>query len=322
MDSGDAFAESGPKLMMARAGVGSSPTMIETDWCSSEHRRCVATCVVKGTYGLESDREKGRLRNTRENKQAPGGSAGVVDELPLPPASNARCDCFSCDLFVGANRSFIYGAIYEYEPPGGAGRHPEAPHYIVAFRGTMLRDPAALHDIYLDGSIALNKQHRCRRFRRAREQVEQLLKKITNGASGGVWLAGHSLGASIALDEGCYLPTFLFNPPLLSLAPLAELLRMSDAARRDLCVAKCTVKAAFGSTFLRSHVRRMEGLFQRLEDWVPELFLHRRDIICQGFIDYLEQRQEILDRVPPEFRWLAEEAMELSLRDTLTSCWH
>ncbi|XP_004959713.1 uncharacterized protein LOC101756846 [Setaria italica] len=274
MDSGDAFAESGPKLMMARAGVGSSPTMIETDWCSSEHRRCVATCVVKGTYGLESDREKGRLRNTRENKQAPG-----------------------------ANRSFIYGAIYEYEPPGGAGRHPEAPHYIVAFRGTMLRDPAALHDIYLDGSIALNKQHRCRRFRRAREQVEQLLKKITNG-------------------EGCYLPTFLFNPPLLSLAPLAELLRMSDAARRDLCVAKCTVKAAFGSTFLRSHVRRMEGLFQRLEDWVPELFLHRRDIICQGFIDYLEQRQEILDRVPPEFRWLAEEAMELSLRDTLTSCWH
>nr|TKW35073.1 hypothetical protein SEVIR_2G347300v2 [Setaria viridis] len=288
MDSGDVFAESGPKLMMARAGVGSSPpTMIETDWCSSEHRRCVAACIVKGTYGLESDREKGRLRNTRENKQALAPAWWTSFHFRL--LQTLECDCFSCDLFVGANRSFIYGAIYEYEPPGAAGRHP----------------------------IALNKQHICRRFRKAREQVEQLLKKITNGASDGVWLAGHSLGASIALDEGCYLPTFLFNPPLLSLAPLAELLRMSDAARRDLCVAKCTVKAAFGSTFLRSHVRRMEGLFQRLEDWVPELFLHRRDIICQGFIDYLEQRQEILDRVPPEFRWLAEEAMELSLRDHL-----
>jgi hypothetical protein len=59
----------------------------------------------------------------------------------------------------------------------------------------------------------------------------------------------------------------------------------------------------------------MEALFQTLAPWVPELYVHERDIVCQGFIDYFEQREKMLDRLRP----VAEVAMKLSLRDMLIS---
>ncbi|XP_072148006.1 GDSL esterase/lipase At4g10955-like [Setaria viridis] len=75
----------------------------------------------------------------------------------------------------------------------------------------------------------------CIRFRKACEHVAELLLEATgiSGSGGVVWLAGHSLGASVALDVGrdlvirrapLNLPTFLFNPPHVSLAPVATAL--------------------------------------------------------------------------------------------------
>jgi len=75
------------------------------------------------------------------------------------------------------------------------------------------------------------------------------------------------------------------------------------------------VKAALGSTVLKRQERDMEPLFQTLAPWVPELYVHERDIVCQGFIDYFGQRQKMLDRLRP----VAEVAMKLSLRDMLIS---
>ena len=130
---------------------------------------------------------------------------------------------------------FNYGAIFKYVPPDGACRHPSAPRYIVAFRGTMRRDATTLGDMRLNLSILLNKQHLCSRFRDARERVANLLSSIVvpnSGATGNrlVWLAGHSLGASIALDVGRHMmnkmetnmPSFLFNPPQVSLPAVID----------------------------------------------------------------------------------------------------
>ncbi|CAL5072394.1 unnamed protein product [Urochloa decumbens] len=74
--------------------------------------------------------------------------------------------------------------------------------------------------------ILLNRQHLCGRFRHARERVGELLDSFvpSGGGGGTVWLAGHSLGASIALD----LRAFLFNPPHPS--PLSLLI--GKAAKR------------------------------------------------------------------------------------------
>jgi thioesterase domain-containing protein len=149
-----------------------------------------------------------------------------------------------------------------------------APRYIVAFRGTVLTDPCtAARDLYLDGNVVLNTQHDRHRFRHARERVQQLFLDNNNIADASdVWLAGHSLGASIALDvghdlaarEGRRLPTFLLNPPHVSLAPAADKLGMAEKAKRDMHFTSSLLKNALGKTDLieapdRAHGRAVQA---------------------------------------------------------------
>jgi hypothetical protein len=55
----------------------------------------------------------------------------------------------------------------------------------------------------------------------------------------------------------------------------------------------------------------MEELFGRLSPWVPNLYVHRRDAICNGFIDCFEQREQVKDWSPR----VANSAATLSYRD-------
>jgi hypothetical protein len=242
-----------------------------------------------------------------------------------------ECECVFCrtktKLFtlVSHRPWSIYGAILEHVPAAGARRHPSAPRYVVAFRGTMPGHPSYLGDMHLNLRILVNKQHACGRFRHARVQVAKLLDSVApdGGRAAAVWLAGHSLGASIALDvgrdvvsrrkQGCNLPAFLFNPPQVSLAPSMLPQAMRRVAKRVVYPASYAVKAALGTTVLRPHERDMETLFDTLAPWVPELYVHERDVICRGFIDYFEQRHKMLNRLRP----VAEVALKLSLRDML-----
>ncbi|CAD6217842.1 unnamed protein product [Miscanthus lutarioriparius] len=244
-----------------------------------------------------------------------------------------ECECLLCETKTRLSSSFgahrpcsIYGAILEHVPPaGGALRHPSAPRYIVAFRGTILRrhqhqphqheqqqQHTVFGDMHLNLRILANKQHGCDRFRDARKEVGRLLDSVADGshvAPAAVWLVGHSLGASIALNvgrdmaaKGCYLPTFLFNPPQgRQEGRVPDELRCEGGAGVDGAEATGEGHGA--------------ALFQTLAPWVPELYVHERDIVCQGFIDYFEQRQKMLDRLRP----VAEVAMKLSLRDMLIS---
>ncbi|KAL6840598.1 hypothetical protein ACP4OV_029462 [Aristida adscensionis] len=291
---------------------------------SDEHRRCIAACLVQGTYVMEIDQTRPRVHAAL----APPWWESF--HYRLLKVLECECECMLCRtslLRVGANRHrpwFIYGAILEHAPPAGERRHPSAPRYIAAFRGTMPRHPTLLADMHHNLKILVNRQHDCCRFRHARREVGELLdyySAVAGGGDGGVWLAGHSLGASIALDvgrdmmagRGLGLPTFLFNPPQVSLAPGMLPAALSRVARGVVYPASYVVKAAMGTTVLRSHERGMEELFERLAPWAPELYAHERDVICRGFIDYFEQRQRMLDRA--RFRPVAEVAMKLSFRD-------
>ncbi|XP_022680083.1 GDSL esterase/lipase At4g10955-like [Setaria italica] len=182
----ECFDKSGPKHIS------------EIDWGNEGHRRCITACLVRATYILESDRTKGR-------QDTPG----------------ARAPAWWRSFHLRLHRS----PPVRHQPPA------PPPHFIVAFRGTKLR---VIPDIKDDISIILNLQDTCIRFRKAREHVAELLLEATgiSGSGGVVWLAGHSLGASVALDVGrdlvirraLNLPTFLFNPPHVSLAPVATAL--------------------------------------------------------------------------------------------------
>ncbi|CAM0146185.1 unnamed protein product [Urochloa decumbens] len=250
----DVFTKFGPKHMMARIGAAPSPvTMMNINWDSDEHRRCVAACIVNGTYIMESD------------------ESGLHAGKPLAPAwwesfgfrrlqtLRYECECVFCKtktkLFtLGSHRPWsIYGAILEHVPPAGARRHPSAPRYLAAFRGTMPRHPSYLGDMHLNLRILVNKQH--------------------TPAAASATPATRSPGSSSP------------SPPT----------------------------AALGATVLRPHERDMEALFEALSPWAPELYVHERDVICRGFIDYFEQRHKMLSRLRP----VAEVAMKLSIRDML-----
>lgn len=318
--------------MMAKTGDGTSPTKtIEIDWDNEEHRRCITACLVKGTYVLESDRTNGRQEPA--NALAPAWWESFhFGRLPFR-VLECECECALCKIgrhiVAGRSQGFIYGAIFEYVPPDGSRRHPSAPSYIVAFRGTMRRDATTLGDMRLDLRILLNAHHSCGRFSHAREEVRNFLDSVREATPPGagspaVWLAGHSLGASIALDVGrdimannrkLNLPTFLFNPPQVSpAAVINDNLPMAGVAKRGLHTSSYILKHGLGKV-LKPHKKNMEEQFEQLSPWVPNLYVHQRDLICKGFIDYFEQRERVRERFPR----VAASGTTLSYRDMCRS---
>nr|CAB3458144.1 unnamed protein product [Digitaria exilis] len=326
MGSVKAFANTGPTHMMAKTGAaGSSPTKtIEIDWDNEEHRRCIIACLVEGTYVLESERAKSSEADDDDDSDNDS-------DKPLAPAwwesfgfrlfreLKCACGCALCKIrrhIIEAKRPrFICGAIFEYAPPEGSPRHPSAPSY-VAICGSL--------------KMVLNTHHNCGRFSHARQEVGKFL--YSTGSCAAVWLAGHSLGASIALDVGRaiimganrevnMLPTtFLFNPPQVSLSPAAVIsiisdkLHMGEAVKNGLHTVSNILKHGLGEV-LRTHKNNMDEQFEQLSPWVPNLYVHQRDIICKGFIDYFEQRERIKEKLPH----VAASGAELSFRDMFRS---
>lgn len=233
------------------------------------------------------------------------------------------------------NDQFIIGAVYEHVlsalPASKPSRHPLAPHYVVAFRGTMISHPKAIMDLYLDLKVMVNTLPESKRSHLANKEVQNLVATIDKGTGSGcgghgdggsciVWLMGHSLGASLALDVGrammaekdYNLPTFLFNPPQVSLAPAIDVLLPTKKARRSIHASSSFLKARMDKV-LKPHKERMEKLFEQLSPWAPELYVHERDLICKGYISYFEQREQVKER----FRGVGKSAMALSYRDML-----
>jgi hypothetical protein len=267
---------------------------------------------VQGTYILENDRTKCRVHpNTLAPQWWESFSFRLIEVL-----KDATYD--------QKGSMFSFGAIFEHVPPADAPRHPSAPQYIVAFRGTMLSNPK---DIHLDLKVMANTLPSCKRTKRAHTALAKLVATIAKSKDGfgncSIWLTGHSLGASLALDvgrammsdQGLNLPTFLFNPPQVSLGPAINLLLPTDVVRRELHVASNLVKAGLGLV-LSPHRRRMQALFERLSPWAPNLYVHDKDLVCQGYISYFEQREQLQERFSGD---VAKCATSLSYRDMLFS---
>ncbi|KAF8669105.1 hypothetical protein HU200_051429 [Digitaria exilis] len=327
MGSVKAFSKTGPTHMMAKAGAaGSSPTKtIEIDWDNEEHRRCITACLVKGTYVLESERANSSEADDDDDSDKPLAPAWWESfHFRLFRELKCACGCALCKIcrhiVEAKSPRFIYGAIFEYAPPVGSRRHPSAPSYVVAFRGTMRRDATTLGDVCLDLGILLNKHHNCVRFTHAREEVGKFLDDT--GSCAAVWLAGHSLGASIALDVGraivmganreVNMPTFLFNPPQVS--PTALISDKLPITKTVVHTSSYILKQGLGKV-LKPHKKNMDHHFEQLSPWAPNLYVHQRDIICKGFIDYFEQRERVRERLPS----VAASGTTLSYRDMCRS---
>ena len=179
----------------------------------------------------------------------------------------------------------IYGAIYRFESPSHL--PPEAPEYVIAFRGTMLKKKSCSQDLKLDCAIIHQYFHRTKRSESAMVEVESVVRYNRN-----VWLAGHSLGSALAVQAGknaakkyVVLETFLFNPPF-------------PRVKQWISNAKGKVTAKLVTLFKGRHQLSEDEpnfveLCRTISKWSPYLFVNKHDCICSGYIKYFKQRQKM-----------------------------
>ncbi|KAD4585890.1 hypothetical protein E3N88_23491 [Mikania micrantha] len=132
---------------------------------------------------------------------------------------------------VDDNDSSYFGAIYELK-----NAPPCAPKYVIAFRGTAKQFPTLFEDMKLNFKFVYGQPKESPRFQKAFEAV---CETVTMTGAENVWLAGHSLGASIAMLAGrelakrhFYLKTYLFNPPFNSVS--IEYLIKNDTLKHNV----------------------------------------------------------------------------------------
>ncbi|KAI3847538.1 hypothetical protein MKX03_013757, partial [Papaver bracteatum] len=214
----------------------------------------IMASLVKGVYVLEDDRQK-----KRQGHRAVAPPWWKFFDFQLQE------ELIDDDASIFADFS-TFGAVYEFKPKSNNYYPIGAPRYVIAFRGTMLKKDTILRDTILNINILIN--------------------KLSIGVSvSDIWLAGHSLGAAIAMlvgrnmaQNGNFLGSYFFNPPFFA-TPM----------KRRIYVATIWFKAAL--TFIikdKEEMQLSENLFYGLCKWEPKLFLHKSDLICAGFIPHFE----------------------------------
>ncbi|XP_057951606.1 GDSL esterase/lipase At4g10955-like [Malania oleifera] len=251
------------------------------DWNDTYHRRSVAASLVQGVYILERDRQ--------EKRQGP---------LALAPAWWDFLHFHLNRVLVDDTDCSIFGAIYEYKFPSPYCNNysaPDAPRYVIAFRGTLPKPDSMPQDLKLDLKFIRNKLHLSSRFQLAMQAIQNMVAVV--GAAN-IWLAGHSLGSAMALlagknmaKAGCTLETYLFNPPFAS-APIEWIKdqKLKHGIRLTTSVFTAGLAVAVNGHLQRS---QQDGQFVVISAWVPYLFVNPADHICSEYIGYFEHRRKM-----------------------------
>ncbi|KAB2000888.1 hypothetical protein ES319_D12G262700v1, partial [Gossypium barbadense] len=158
--------------------------------------------------------------------------------------------------------SCVFGAIYEYAPPSSHCNDSidRSPRYVIAFRA-----------------------------------VRNMVAMVGDSS---VWLAGHSLGAAMAMlagktiaKTGNFLEAFLFNPPFLS-APIERI--NYGNVKHGLRFASSFITAGLVlATKGNSQTSQSEDPFFILSAWTPCIFVNPTDHLCSEYIGYFEHRKKM-----------------------------
>ncbi|XP_074315936.1 GDSL esterase/lipase At4g10955-like [Silene latifolia] len=253
------------------------------DWDNEHHRRSITASLVAGVYILERDRQE-----NRDSRHA---------------LADPWWEFFHFRLIrqlVDDVDNSIFGAIFQYDLKTSESNHQKGiPHYVIAFRGTLTNRNSVTRDIELDINIIRHGLHRTTRMRTAIEAVKDM-HMVGASVNNNIWLAGHSLGAAMAIIAGkemaimgTLLETFLFNPPYIS-APIERIKdeRVKDGIR--VVGSVITAGLAFAMTARQSDQKtRSVETFSSLSNWIPNIFVHPADYICSEFIGYFQHRERM-----------------------------
>ncbi|KAG6655938.1 GDSL esterase/lipase At4g10955-like [Carya illinoinensis] len=240
------------------------------DWNNADYRRSAISSLVQGVYVLESEREN----STNAQPWYESFKFQLVEPIKRDDQS-------------------IFGAIYKYIGKYPAPDSDVLPRYVIALRGTVdLKRPKIWGiDIMMDIKLLLNKLEESSCFILATDRVKRLVKE--NGAPN-VWLAGHSLGAAVALlvgkkiifDMECYPEAYLFNPPFLSI-PTNHFLG-DGKVKKIIQTGRRSVKAAL-TVAAKPRNSQMKEHFHLLSCWTPHMFVNPGDVVCREYIDYFQR---------------------------------
>ena len=248
---------------------------------NEHHRRSVAAALASGVYILEGDRQK-----KRDASQALGPPWYEFFHFRLLRA-----------LVDDADHS-IFGAIYEYNPTTTHRNSNNAPHYVIAFRGTLPKRDSLSRDLELDLQVIRHGLHKTTRAQIAIQAAEDMA--ATNSAN--LWLVGHSLGAAMAIlggkhmtTKGIYLETFLFSPPFVS-APVEKI--KDERVRFGLRVTGSLITAGIALAMSskkddQQKTRSLQTTFSALSSWVPNICVHPADHMCSEYIGYFQHMEKM-----------------------------
>ncbi|VVB17398.1 unnamed protein product [Arabis nemorensis] len=186
--------------------------------------------------------------------------------------------------------SSIYGAIFEYNFSYNYQNFPSLrvpPRYVIAFRGTILTSKTCFSDV----------RHNLRciydtRFEHAMHAIHNMVVKHSDTS---VWLAGHSLGADLALLAGktmarfgFFLEAYIFNPPKWSI-PLETLIKC-EVLNGGIRFAGSLFKAGVAKIFKDLDQVQENDQAMNIVRWTPYLFVNPADPICSAYIGYFKNK--------------------------------
>jgi hypothetical protein len=252
----------------------------------------VAASLVQAVYVLERDRQL--------NHQS-------IEALAPP-----WWDFFHFELIrrlVDDTDNSIFGAIFEFNPPSNKEVSVEnAPRFVIAFRGTITEKDTISRDLSLDLHLVQNGLHRTSRFSIAMQAVQNVASVFPGSK---IWLAGHSLGAGIAIltgrnmvKKGVLLESFLFNPPFVA-APIERI--RDERVKHGFRIAASVITAGLTIAMKakpegNSQRSVAEDSFNILSSWTPYLFVNPG----AGFIEKLATQNSIGDLFFRALGWESE----------------
>ncbi|KAJ4900460.1 Lipase class 3-related protein [Raphanus sativus] len=256
----DNFSESGPKHV----------PLTPICWNDSHQVTVVLACLVNGVSAMQRDNSKKRN----------------------PRLANSWWESLGFSLFktlINPDDGSIHGAVYKYNHYNSDQKNPL---YVIAFRGVMLSSKTFKSDIKQIFRCPLNILDKGKRFASAKLAIENVLS-YPNAETESVWLAGHSLGAGIALlagkkmaRSGSPLKTYAFNPPHSDL--LVEQLLDNEMIK---------VKAKIFRNFIRTSAVSLLHLQSQEDDprtraWTPYLYVNPADPICLAYTHDFRHKSE------------------------------
>lgn len=258
-------------------------------------------CLVQATYVLESNRKRSRE--------------------PLAPAWWMSFGFELIKTFTADEDTSIFGAIYNNTRYND--QAPQTPHFVIAFRGTVLEATNIRGDLSHDLLVGDGGLTSTSRLKEAMQYIEC---HVSEFGDEGTFLAGHSLGSSMAMlagtniaTKGIYLKTFLFNLPsclideessisliarlqikpwvcgfagAVGMFPLAAIASMDTAFSlvmvNTLVIAYgiasfISLAALAGALVLSMKMRSRQG---ELPSFTPYLFVNPDDPVCKNWITY------------------------------------